>query len=106
MVAAKTILFTHEQISLAHFASALSHPARIAIVTFLQNQDRASCGEIVKALPLSQPTVSQHIKTLLEAGLLLQQPVGQKIYYRLDCDRMKAFCHNFQGCIGTQEQKE
>lgn len=103
MAASKFTLFSPEQVSLAQFASALSHPARIAIVTFLQNQAQASCGEIVAAIPLSQPTVSQHLKTLLAAGLLLQEPLGQKIYYRLDCDRMKQFCHSFQCSLGTQE---
>jgi DNA-binding transcriptional ArsR family regulator len=104
MTAAKTVLFSHEQISLAHFASALSHPARIAIVNFLQSHGRASCGEIVEHLPLSQPTVSQHIKTLLEAGLLMQEPLGQKMLYQLNCERMLSFCHSFQCTLGTQEK--
>jgi DNA-binding transcriptional ArsR family regulator len=102
MTTAKTLLFTAEQTALANFAAALSHPARIAIVTLLQSRDRVSCGEIVEALPLAQATVSQHIKTLVAAGLLLQFPEGHKVFYQLDCSKLRNFCHSFQCTLGTQ----
>lgn len=104
MTLAKTTLFSADQVALAQFAAALSHPARIAIIHFLRAHGRASCGEIVAHLPLSQPTVSQHLKTLLETGLLTQESVGQKMLYQLDCDRMLKFCHSFQCSLGTREK--
>lgn len=102
MTVAKTAFFTAEQTALARFADALSHPARIAIVTLLQNREWVSCGEIVQTLPLAQATVSQHIKKMMDADLLIQQPDGQKMLYQLNCTRMKQFCHSFQCTLGTQ----
>lgn len=103
MAIPKYVLFTREQLELAHFASALCHPARIAIVTMLQEQERMSCGEIVRALPLSQATVSQHIKMLVDRDILLVYPEGPKMYYKLDCEKVKRFCHTFQCTLKTQK---
>lgn len=93
--------FTPEQVALADFARSLSHPARIAIVTFLQDRADASCGEIVAALPLAQPTVSQHLKALRETGLLTAETRGASVRYRLNCETIKHFCHSFQCTLGT-----
>ncbi len=93
--------FTPEQVALADFARSLAHPARIAIVTFLQQQREASCGQIVEALPLAQATVSQHLRALREAGLLIAKSCGPRVCYSLNCDNIKAFCHSFQCTLGT-----
>lgn len=55
---------------LAHYARALSHPARLAILRILLRRNACVCGEIVDELPLAQSTVSQHLKILKEAGLI------------------------------------
>ena len=93
--------FTAGHRSLARFAGALAHPARIGIVTLLQERGEACCGEIVEALPLSQPTVSQHLRCLREAGLLKLRECGPKVCYSLDCDAVRSFCHSFQCTLGT-----
>jgi ArsR family transcriptional regulator len=93
--------FTPEQVALADFARALSHPARIAILTFLQEHGQASCGQIVEALPLAQATVSQHLRAMREAGLLIAESCGPRVCYSLDCDNIKSFCHSFQCTLGT-----
>jgi len=98
-------LFPDDQVALASFASALAHPARISIVTYLQNKEWVSCGDIVRELPLAQATVSQHIKTLLDTGLLFQKPIGKKVFYQLNCKKMQDFCHHFQCTLGTQPTK-
>lgn len=96
-------IFTPEQVALADFARALSHPARISILTFLQEHGEASCGQIVEALPLAQATVSQHLRAMREAGLLTAQSCGPRVCYSLDCDNIKAFCHSFQCTLGTAQ---
>ena len=53
---------------LAALAKALGHPARVQIVRFLSRRSTCVCGEIVDQLPLSQSTVSQHLKVLKEAA--------------------------------------
>jgi DNA-binding transcriptional ArsR family regulator len=54
----------------AKYAKALSHPARVTIVKLLIQRQACICGDIVDELPLSQSTVSQHLKELKEAGLI------------------------------------
>lgn len=63
---------------------ALAHPARLAMLERLAGQDGCVCGEIVRALPLAQSTVSQHLKVLMEAGLIRSRTEGQRSSYCLD----------------------
>lgn len=63
---------------------ALAHPARLKVLATLAARDRCVCGEIVAGLPLAQSTVSQHIKILLEAGLVESSPAGQRSCYCAD----------------------
>jgi len=53
--------FTEEQNQLANTLKALGHPARIAIIESLMEKKTCICGDIVTELPLSQPTISQHL---------------------------------------------
>lgn len=95
--------FTDQQVALSDFARALSHPARIAIIGFLQDAGEANCGMIVNALPLAQSTVSQHLKALYDAGLLNSRSCGTQVCYSLNCDSIRSFCHAFQCTLGTVE---
>ena len=62
-------------------AKALGHPARIAILQFLVQQKACICGEIVNKLPLSQSTVSQHLKELKNVDLIKGDIEGPSICY-------------------------
>lgn len=73
---------------LAAYAKALSHPARIAILVELARRQTCICGEIVEVLPLAQSTVSQHLKELLQAGLIQGTVDGVKSCY---CIHPEAF---------------
>lgn len=77
----KTDKFTSEQNELATLAKALGHPARIAIVQFLVKSQACICGDIVDELPLSQSTVSQHLKELKTAGLIKGTIDGPSVCY-------------------------
>ncbi|WP_309386987.1 ArsR/SmtB family transcription factor [Cerasicoccus frondis] len=101
MTFSKSNIFTSEQIELADFAKCLAHPARIAIVTHLQQHGPSSCGELVNTLPLAQPTVSQHLKALREGGLLHAEHRGNQVRYSLNLNTIKHFCHSFQCTLGT-----
>jgi DNA-binding transcriptional ArsR family regulator len=68
----------------AKFAKALSHPARVAILKFLIKQQSCICGDIVNELPLSQSTVSQHLKELKDAGLIKGDIEGASVCYCID----------------------
>ena len=84
MGASKTEQFTDQQNELAILAKALGHPARIAIIEFLLKVDTCICGDIVNELPLAQPTVSQHLKELKNAGLIKGNFEGASICYCID----------------------
>ena len=84
MGSAKTEEFTNKDIKIAKYAKALGHPARIAILQLLLKKQNCICGDIVEELPLSQSTVSQHLKELKEAGLIKGDIDGVKICYCID----------------------
>ena len=69
---------------LAELAKAIGHPARIRILRLLSAQDTCVAGAIVERLPLSQSTVSQHLKVLREAGLVSACADGPRMCYCID----------------------
>lgn len=77
----KTEQFTEHQNQIAIVAKALGHPARIAILQHLIQVDSCFCGDIVNELPLAQPTISQHLKELKNAGLIKGTFEGTSICY-------------------------
>lgn len=81
MGATKTEHFTDKQNEVALLTKALAHPARIAIMEYLMSVDTCICGDIVNELPLAQPTVSQHLKELKNAGLIKGSIEGNAICY-------------------------
>lgn len=76
--------FTIKENKIAKYAKALAHPARIAILQLLIKKQACVCGDIVDDLPLSQSTVSQHLKELKEAGLIKGDIEGVKVCYCID----------------------
>jgi DNA-binding transcriptional ArsR family regulator len=63
--------------------SALGDPSRRAIVECLAERPQA-VGELARALPISRPAVSQHLKVLKDAGLVAERVAGTRRIYRLD----------------------
>ena len=84
MGATKSEEFTLKDNRIAKYSKALSHPARIAILRLLIKKQSCICGDIVNELPLSQSTISQHLKELKEAGLIKGEIEGAKVCYCID----------------------
>ncbi len=80
----KTEDFTKTQNEVATIAKALGHPARIAILQYLAEKKSCVCGDIVDELPLSQSTVSQHLKELKKVGLIKGEIEGPSVCYCID----------------------
>ena len=76
--------FTVKENKIAMYAKALAHPARVAILQLLLKKQSCICGDIVEELPLSQSTVSQHLKELKSAGLIKGDIEGVKTCYCID----------------------
>lgn len=90
--------FQSQEVKLAAVAKALSHPARIAIIKLLAANGGTTCGKLVDLLPLSQSTVSQHLKELREAGLIHGKSDGAKVTYSVLSEQLKLsgiFFHHF-----------
>lgn len=68
---------------------ALGDPTRRAIFERLAERPCA-VGELARELPVSRPAVSQHLKVLKQAGLVLDRPVGSRRIYQLDPDGVGA----------------
>ncbi len=81
MGASKKELFTLSQNNIAKIAKALSHPARIAILEYLLKTNACVCGDLVDKLPLSQSTISQHLKELKNAGIISGNISGTSVCY-------------------------
>ena len=64
----------------------IAEPSRRAILAALLDSDR-SVGEIVDQLPLSQPTVSKHLKVLRDGGFVSSEAAAQRRVYRLRPER-------------------
>ena len=70
---------------LAELCKALGHPARVTILRFLRSQRAgATCGDIVRQLPLAQSTVSQHLEALRIAGLIRGVPAAPRMIYHAE----------------------
>ena len=63
--------------------AALGDPTRRVIFERLVDRPQA-VGELASELPVSRPAVSQHLKVLKDAGLVIDQPAGRRRVYRLD----------------------
>jgi ArsR family transcriptional regulator len=63
---------------------ALANPVRLQIVSLVAGatDGQVSAGHIVRKFPLSQPTISHHLRILREAGVLTAHPTSTFVYYR------------------------
>ena len=69
--------------------TALGDPTRRAIFEHLAEHPRA-VGELASELPVSRPAVSQHLKVLKDAGLVVDRPAGNRRIYQLKPDGLGA----------------
>lgn len=68
---------------------ALGDPTRKAIFELLVDRPRA-VGELADDLPVSRPAVSQHLRVLKDAGLVVDTPAGARRVYRVATDGLEA----------------
>jgi predicted transcriptional regulator len=108
MGATKAEEFTVKQNKIAKYMKALGHPARIAILELLIKKEDCICNAIVEELPLSQSTVSQHLKELKEAGLIQGSTEGVRVCYCIDekeWETAKSYLSTFLGSYTGPKNK-
>ncbi|MGE3973703.1 MAG: ArsR/SmtB family transcription factor [Bdellovibrionales bacterium] len=105
MALARVEEFPDKEITLADFAKALSHPARIVILRALAEKQECICGDLVIDLPLAQSTVSQHLKALKASGLIIGEVDGPRSKYcinKKNFNRMISLMNSFTQQISLQ----
>ena len=80
----KTELFKKRQNRIATLAKAFDHPARVAILEYLLSNQTCITNDLVNELPLSQSTISQHLKELKNIGIIKGEVEGPKLNYCID----------------------
>ena len=80
----KAQVFSNQQNKLATIAKAIGHPARVAIIEYLLKNNTCICNDLVGVLPLSQSTISQHLKELKQVGIIKGEIEGPKMNYCID----------------------
>jgi ArsR family transcriptional regulator, arsenate/arsenite/antimonite-responsive transcriptional repressor len=69
---------------LSKIFTALGDERRQRILLLFEPGEKLNAGQIVAACPLSQSTVSHHLKLLREAGVLQSEKVGKEVFFWID----------------------
>lgn len=87
----QSVLDRSEAERIAAALKAVADPTRLQLLTFLRRQEdsEACVCDLADVVGLSQPTVSHHLKVLVEAGLLTRSRRGYWAWYTLDDAAMK-----------------
>lgn len=80
------------------FGKALGNAARYTIIQSLL-RGRKTVGELRDIVKLSQPAVSQHLKTLKTAGLVIDERRGQEVFYSVNSEHLLSLLHKLSGDI-------
>lgn len=83
----KTQNFTEHQNDLAQIFKVLGHPARVAILQHISEQNACICNDLVEEIGLAQATISQHLKELKTLELLKGEVEGKSMCYCINVDR-------------------
>lgn len=85
---------------MARFAKAMGHPARMAILQFLEKQTTCYFGDIHEELPIAKATVSQHLKELKDAGLIQGEVETPKVKYCINRENWQSAKELFEEFFG------
>ena len=98
--------YTEQEESIARFAKAMGHPARMAILRFLAAQDSCFFGDIHEVLPIAKATVSQHLKELKDAGLIQGEIEMPKVRYCINRENWAIARNLFAGFFSNCKEKD
>ena len=97
----KTQIFSKQQNELAQSFKVLGHPARVAILQYISQQEACICNDIVDEIGLAQPTISQHLQVISKAGLIKGNFKGNSICYCININRFQEFQDLFNNYFNT-----
>lgn len=99
MGATKTGNFSASQNEISTMMKALGHPARIAILEYLLKVEGCICNDIVNEVQLAQPTISQHLKELKNAGIIKGNIEGTAICYCIEESALTKISQYFSNAL-------
>lgn len=76
----------------ADICQTLANPKRLQILALLKDNEELSVGEMVRALKIPKPNLSQHLALMRQKGILRARRQGTVIYYRLATPAITAAC--------------
>ncbi len=77
--------------TLVKISKALADETRFKIFQMICEKGEISCSEIVEAFPVSQPTISHHLKVLTDCGLIDYRKQGQWSYFFINQETLKRY---------------
>jgi ArsR family transcriptional regulator len=93
----------HSRVSL--ICKALSDPNRLQVIQILTGGERCAC-ELLEQLQITQPTLSHHMKTLEDCGLVSSRRKGKWSHYSLNSDQWTAFRDYIESIRIAGERKD
>lgn len=81
--------------------AALAHPARLAILEHLACRDACCCKDVVGRLDLAQSTVSQHLKVLVDSGLVRFVAERPRSRYSVDREAVAALSQSLSVLLSS-----
>lgn len=104
MIKGISIIEKHKEI--AKISEALSHPIRVAILEYILQQEHCLCKDLTARLPIVQSSVSQHLKKLKNAGLIIGSIDGTKTCYCVNKERVRGIMSIYNGVFEVLDHKE
>jgi ArsR family transcriptional regulator len=87
---ARRTLTETEATQLADWYAVLADPTRLRLLSLISAAgDACAACDLVESLGVSQPTVSHHLKTLRDAGLVASEKRGRWVYYQAVPERLE-----------------
>jgi DNA-binding transcriptional ArsR family regulator len=83
------LAYTPDEEVISSISRALGHPVRIRILNLLGGEACCFTGELTELIPMAQSTISQHLKALLEAGLIQGTIDPPKVKYCINRERWR-----------------
>lgn len=101
MGATKLDIHNQQVSEIAAIAKVFAHPARVAILQHISQQNSCICNDLVDEIGLAQATISQHLKVINDAGLLKGNYQGKSLCYCLNVERFQKFQALFNSFFNT-----
>jgi ArsR family transcriptional regulator, arsenate/arsenite/antimonite-responsive transcriptional repressor len=97
------VMSTSQAETLAAALKAVADPVRLRLISLVAAHEgtEACVCDLVGPIGLSQPTVSHHLKTLVDAGILTREQRGRWAYYRLVPDTLTSLSDLIRPSVAT-----